>query len=167
MYLFLYGTIACGADTWSGTLGGGRQIFSMDSRLCSEDPTHRTTYHRKNWSKYPNLDLLIITNIMKSRDSRKWIEDWGQPERAKNLLGFHGTDVLTHQQGKWYKSWYKVMKGKGYNIHTWHVEATECGASIRSSYIVTYCYSGVSTATLPLQLHISTTSRAYQNLISL
>ena len=137
----------------------------MDSRLCSEDSSHRTAYHQTNWSKYPNLDLLIITNIMQSRDSCKWMEDWGQPERAKKLLVFHSPEVLTSRQGKWYKGWCKVMKGKGYNVHTWHIKSTECGASIRTSYIVTYCYSGMTTTSLPLQLPISKTTRACQNLI--
>ena len=162
---FLYGTISCGADTWSGALGGGRQVFSVDSRLRSDNLSHRTNYHRTDWSKYPNLDLLIISNIIKSRKDRKWIEDWGRPERARNLLVFDGPGILTDQQGKGYKGWCKVMKGKGYNIHTWHVKATECGASIRSTYIVTFCHSAPATMILPLQLPISKVLRPCQNLI--
>ena len=57
------------------------------------------------------------------------------------------------------------MKGKGYNVHTWHINSTEYGTSIRSTYIVTYCYSGLCTTSLPLQLPINTTPRACQNLI--
>ena len=57
------------------------------------------------------------------------------------------------------------MKGNGYNVHTWHINSTECGASIRSTYIVTYCYSGLCSTIPPLQLPINTTARACQNLI--
>ena len=162
---FLYGTISCGADTWSGALGGGRQVFSMDSRLRSDYSTHRTNYHRTDWSKYPNLDLLIISKIVKSKKDMKWMDDWGKPERARNLLVIDSPEILTDQQGKGYKGWCKVMKGKGYDLHTWHVKATECGASIRSTYIVTFCYSGTSTMLLPLQLPISKVIRPCQNLI--
>ena len=103
--LFLYGTISCGADTWSGALSKGRQVFSVDSRLRSEDPTHRTNYHRTKWSTYPNLDLLVVMNDDKTFWKQSWMEDWGQPLRAKNLLVFHGLQVLTLHQGKWLKAW--------------------------------------------------------------
>ena len=58
---FLYGTISCGADTWDSALGKGKLEFSYDSRLRSESPLHLTNYYRTKWSKYPTLDLLIIS----------------------------------------------------------------------------------------------------------
>ena len=32
------------------------------------------------------------------------------------------------------------MRGIGYDLHTWHV-ATQCGATVWASYIVTFCSS--------------------------
>ena len=163
--LFLYGTISCGADTWNSALGKGRQVFSMDSRLRSEDPTHRTNYHRNNWSKYPNLDLLIVKNSQANKASQHWVTEWGQPSRAKNMLVFHGLEVLTLNQGKWFKAWCKNINGKGYEIQSWHIQATDCGASIRSTYLVTFCFSQKLDYPPPLQLPTSKATRPCHNLI--
>ena len=57
---FLYGTISCGADTWRNALGKGSQISSFENQLRSEDPVHRTNYHRTNCNKYPSLNPLIV-----------------------------------------------------------------------------------------------------------
>ena len=88
----------------------------MDSRLRSEDPTHRTNYQRTNWSKYPNLDLLIVMKSNVKKKNQYWLSEWGHPSRANNILVFHGMEVLTSYQGKWFKAWYKTIKGKGYDI---------------------------------------------------
>ena len=161
---FIFGTISCGADTWKSALSKGRQAFSMDSRLRSDDPKHRTNFHRTNWSKYPNLDLLIINNTdIKSK--HHWETEWGTPARAKNLLVFHAHGTLTSQKGNWFKNWCKDIKGRGYTVHSWHIEATECGASIWTPYFVTFCYSGHTTLPLPVLLGTSQTPRACRNLI--
>ena len=127
---FLYGTISCGADTWANALGKGRQVFSYDSRLRSEDPLHRTNYHRTNWTKYPNLNLLIVQENTIDKINQLWMKDWGQPDRARHILVFHGVQTLTAHLEKGYKSWSKCIRGKGYNTVTWHIEATKCGASL-------------------------------------
>ena len=92
---FLYGSISCGADTWSTSLSRGRQVFSFDSRLRSEDSLHRTNYHRTNWSKYPNLDLLLVQDNKMDKFHRHWMKDWGHPDRAKHILVVHGSTALT------------------------------------------------------------------------
>ena len=58
--IFLYGTTSCGADILNAVLGKGRLIFSVNSRLRSENPVHRTKYFRTEWSKYPKMDLLAV-----------------------------------------------------------------------------------------------------------
>ena len=162
---FTFGTISCGADTWKGTLGKGRQVFSMDSRLRSDDPSHRSNYHRTNWSKYPNLDLLIIKiNGMKRWDLH-WMTEWGHPSRARNLLVFHAPEVLTLGKGKWFKAWCKDIKGRCFSMHSWYIQATECGASIWSSVFVTFCFSSTIQHDLPLQLGSKGPVRACENLI--
>ena len=57
------------------------------------------------------------------------------------------------------------MKVRGYHVHSWQIQATDCGASIWSSYFVTFCYSGSSHLDLPLQLGTSGAVRACRNLI--
>ena len=137
----------------------------MDARLRSNDPRHRTNYHRTVWSKYPNLDLLIINNLDITKSKHHWETDWGTPTRARNLLVFHSDKILTSYEGKWFKSWCKDMKVRGYNVNSWQIQATECGASIWSSYFVTFCYSGSSHVDLPLQLGTPGAKRACRNLI--
>ena len=162
---FTFGTISCGADTWKVALGRGRQAFSMDSRLRSDDTSHRSNYHRTNWSKYPNLDLLII----KINDTRKcnlnWMAEWGHPSRARNLLVFHAPEVVMSGQGKWFKAWCKDIKGRGFDMHSWHIQATDCGASIWSSYFVTFCFSTSTQLDLPVKIGTKGPIRACRNLI--
>ena len=97
---FLYGTIVCGADTWKTALGKGEQVFSFDSRLRSQDPTHRINYSRTDWTKYPALDLLIVMDDKMNTFHDKWMEDWVTLTRAKHLLIFHGVQALTAYSGK-------------------------------------------------------------------
>ena len=138
--LFLYGSISCGADTWSVSLGKGRQVFSCDDRLRSKKTLHRSNYHRTKWSKYPNLDLLLVCMDNMDDSEHGWMKDWGYPNRSKNILVLHGLQALTSCAGKGYKSWCKLIRGRGYQTHTWHVNAVHCGASVYSRYIATFCY---------------------------
>jgi len=139
-YPFLYCIISCGTDTLKGALSKGKHI-SMDSRLRSEDPTHCTNYHRTNWSKLPSLDLLMILNLVTNKTSQDWMTEWGWPARGKELASLPWIQVIASHQGKRFKGWCKVIKGKGYDIYIWNLQATECGASIWSRYLGTFCFS--------------------------
>ena len=162
---FLYGTLNCGADTWQSTLGRGRQIFSFDSRLRSSDKSHRTDYYRTNWGKYPQLDLLVVMDNNMDKFHDHWMEDWGRVSRSKHILVFHGIQLLTAFGGKGFKSWGKLIRTRGYDIHTWHVDATKCGASLWSSYIVTFCFPQGSQTSMPLHLGNDNPVRPCRNLI--
>ena len=162
---FLYGTISCGADTWVNALGKGRQVFSYDGRLRSNNDIHRTNYHRTNWSKYPNLNLLIVQENTSNKISPLWLKDWGCPERARHILVFHGIRSLTSQLGKGYKNWCKGIRGRGYDTVTWQIEATKCGASLWSSYLVTFCYPKGTKLQPPLQLDTTTVTRPCHNVL--
>ena len=111
---FLYGTLSCGADTWKNALGNGKQVFSCDSLLRSNNTLHRTNYHRTNWDKYPSLNLLIVQEKAKSKINQTWLKDWGYPHRATNILVFHEAQTLTGHFGKAYKMWCKCIRGRGY-----------------------------------------------------
>ena len=162
---FLYGTISCGADTWVSALGKGSQVFSYDGRLRSKDTIHRTNYHRTNWAKYPNLNLLIVQENTNSKISPLWLKDWGSPTRARNILVFHGIHSLTCQLGKGYKNWCKEIKGRGYNTVTWQIDASKCGASLWSSYLVTFCYPKGNKLKPPLRLDGTTVIRPCYNVL--
>ena len=110
--------------------GKGTAHFSFDSRVRGKDSSHRTNYFRTNWAKYPTLDLLIIKDDHAGNFHDRWMEDWASPSRAKHLLVFHGVKILTLYSGKGFQSWGKSMRGRGYNIQTWHMDATKCGASL-------------------------------------
>ena len=114
---FLYASISYGADTRSSTLGKGRQIFSFDSQLRSEESLHRTNYYRENWSKYPNLDLLLVHDTKMNKSHDQWVKDWGYLSRAKHTLVVHGKQALKAYKGKGFKSWSKIIMGRGYNTH--------------------------------------------------
>ena len=109
-HLFLYGSIACGADTWEESLGKGRQVFSFDHQLKSEKGTN---YFRTNWSKYPSIDLLLVQDVELNKLHKQWMEDWGHPSRARHLLVFHDPDFLTARGGKGFKSWSKTIRRRG------------------------------------------------------
>ena len=162
---FLYGTISCGADTWANALGKGELVFSFDSRLRSENPCHRTNYYRTNWAQYPVLDLLIVSESRMDNLHDRWMKDWGVPTRAKNILVFHDSNFLISKQGKGYQAWGKALRMRGYEICTWCVEATSCGASAWSKYLVTFCASNISNQPLPLDLGTNEPLRACQNII--
>ena len=162
---FLYGTLQCGADTWQSTLGKGRQIFSYDSRLRSSDESHRTNYYRTKWDTYPQLDLLIVMDDKMDKFHDRWMTDWGKPSRAKNILVFHGRQSLTSFGGKGFKSWGKIIRSRGYDVHTWHIDATKCGASIWSNYVVTFCFPKSCGESLPVKLGNDISLRPCRNLI--
>ena len=71
--------------------------------------------------------------------------------------------MLTSYQGKWFRAWCKDIKGKGYDTQTWHIQATECGVSIWSTYLVTFCFSEKLKCHPPLQLSTNGTFRSCQN----
>lgn len=162
---FKYGTISCGADTWGSALGKGDQVYSCDGRLRSPNIKHRTNYYRTKWSQYPTLDLLIVSESRMDRLHDAWMDDWGSPTRAKNILIFHDITFLVSKQGKGYKAWGKSMRTKGYDIHTWCVEATKCGASIWSKYLVTFCSPERKNLILPIELDSKEPLRACRNVI--
>ena len=162
---FLYGTLKCGADTWRSALGRGRQVFSFDSRLRSDDKSHRTNYYRTNWGDYPQLDLLVVMDNGMDKFHDHWMEDWARLSRARHMLVFHGIQLLTSFGGKGFKSWGKVIRTRGYETHTWHIDATKCGASLWSNYVVTFCYPKDSPCKFPLNLGNNISVRPCRNLI--
>ena len=66
----------------------------------------------------------------------EWVNMLGYIDRAKNLLVFHGDQFLASHNGTGFQRWCKLIMGWVYGICTWHIEATDCGASIWSSYSV-------------------------------
>ena len=104
---FKYGTISCGADTWVSALGKGEQVFSCDGRLRSQSVKHRTNYYRTKWSQYSSLDLLIVCESKMDKLHDAWMDEWGSPNRAKNILVFHDISFLMSKQGNGYKTWGK------------------------------------------------------------
>ena len=103
-YPSLYGTLMCGADTWTSALGKERRVFSFNSRLRSQYVYHRTNYYRTKWTNYPSLDLLIVKDEHMGKMHDHWMEDWAKPSRAKHLLVFHGMEALLLYGGKGFKS---------------------------------------------------------------
>ena len=162
---FLYGTISCGADTWASALGKGRQVFSFDSRLRSDNLVHRTNYYRTKWSQYPGLDLLIVSESTKDKLHDRWMEEWGHPSRAKNILVFHNESFLITKRGRGYKEWGKALRIRGFRTHTWCVDATTCGGSVWSKYLVTFCASSPASFDLPVELSRDRSLRACKNII--
>ena len=146
-------------------LGKGEQIFSYDDRLRSTNPVHRTNYHGTKWDIYPSLNLLIVQEKTMKKITQLWMKEWGYLHRAAKILVFHGPKVLTSQLAKAYKSWCKCVRGRGYNTVTWHVDAVKCGASLWSSYLVTFCYSIKSNLHPPLQLEVTKAVRPCKNVI--
>ena len=60
---FRYGTISCGADTYSGIWTKGTQVFTCDDRLRSTEGNHHPNFFRTPWKKYGHLDLLVVTDL--------------------------------------------------------------------------------------------------------
>ena len=162
---FKYGVISCGADTWGGALGKGELVFSCDGRLRSGCPKHRTNYFRTKWAQYPVLDLLVVVESKMDKMHDAWMGDWGLTTRSRNILVFHDTSFLLSRQGKGYKAWGKSMRVKGYDTCTWCVEATKCGASVWSKYLVTFCTSNKNSSPLPPKLDNKGPLRACRNII--
>ena len=137
---FTYGTISCGADTYSSIWSKGKQIFSCDNRLRSECNTHRTNFFRTSWNNYDQLDLLVVMDTGIDKLHMGWMNSWGYVHRAKCILVFHGMDNLVSSQGVGFQKWCKTMRGRGYDLRTWHMNATQCGAAIWSRYIVSFLF---------------------------
>ena len=93
------------------------------------------------------------------------MEDWGKVSRAKHLLVFHGSQFLTSYNGKGFKTWGKTIKSRGYDTHTWYIDASRCGASIWSKYVATFCFPLGSQDSLPPQLGDNVSVRPCRNLI--
>ena len=162
---FKYGTISCGADTWVSALGKGEQVFSCDGKLRSASAKHRTNFYRTKWCQYPSIDLLIVCESKMDKLHDAWMDEWGSPTRARNILVFHDISFLMSKQGNGYKAWGKTMKIRGYDIHTWCIEATKCGASVWSKYLVTFCSSKSNAIVLPITLDAKEPLRACRNII--
>ena len=98
-----------------------------------------------------------------------WNDVWGHPSRAKCLLVFHGDNALVSSNGVGFQKWCKMMRGRGYDLRTWHIDATQCGAAIWSSYTVTFCFPGNSEYKPPNQLNNNKTesSRSCRNVMRL
>ena len=94
-----------------------------------------------------------------------WMKYWGYPTRSKHILVFHGTKNLTAYQGKGFKSWRKIIQGRGYQTHTWYIRAPKCGAFIWSHYIATFCYPNMTDNQLPTFLDTNESLRPCQNII--
>ena len=93
------------------------------------------------------------------------MKDWGYPNRARHILVIHGRQALTAFNGNGFKSWSKTISGRGYNTHTWQVDAMQCGASIHSNHLVTFCFPENSPHQLPSKLKVDTSIRPCRNLI--
>ena len=135
-HTFTYGTILCGADTYSSTWSKGKQVFSCDSRLRSKCETHRTNFFRTPWESYKQLDLLVVMDADINKLHSGWMNIWGYIHRARSLLIFHGDSILFSFNGVGFQKWCKTMRGRGYDIRTWHINATQRGAAIWSRYTV-------------------------------
>ena len=94
------------------------------------------------------------------------MDDWGRVERSKHILIIHVVKALTVYQGKEYKVWIECIIGICYDTVVWHIDVVKCGASLWSSYMVTFCYPKSSRHQPPLQMESSTATRPFHNLIS-
>ena len=164
---FNYGTISCGADTCSGVWTKGNQVFSYDDRLRSNSKNHHTNFFRTPWKKYGCVDILMVTDSDTNQAHRDWVNIWGYPHRATNLLVFHQDEYLTSHQGNGFKKWCKLIRGRGYDIRTWHLNAVQSGAAIWSRYTVSFCFLMGTHTKLPTYLPIGhdTDPRACSNVM--
>ena len=151
---FEYGTIACGADTYDGIWTKGKHIFSCDPTLRSECKSHRSNFFRTRWEKYNQLDLLIAMDNNMNKLHSGWIDTWGHTDRAKCLLIFHGSDALVASNGGGFQKWCKRMRGQKYDLRTWHINATHCGAAVWSNYTVSFCFPEESPHKIPNQFNM-------------
>ena len=164
---FNYGTISCGADTYSGVWTKGTQVFSYDDRLRSSAKSHHTNFFRTPWKKYGCVDLLIVTDSDTDQAHHDWVNTWGYSHRATNLLVFHSDNILTSHKGNGFKKWCKLIRGRGYDIRTWHLNAVQSGAAIWSKYTVSFCFPMGAHTKLPTHLPIGhdTSPRSCSNVM--
>ena len=164
---FTYGTISCGADTYSGVWTKGTQVFSYDDRLRSSAKSHHTNFFRTSWKKYGCVDLLIVTDSDTDQAHHDWVNIWGYSHRATNLLVFHSDNILTSHKGNGFKKWCKLIRGRGYDIRTWHLNAVQSGAAIWSKYTVSFCFPMGAHTKLPTHLPIGhdTSPRSCSNVM--
>ena len=120
-HTFTYGTISCGADTYSGTWSKGKQVFSCDNRLRSKCESHRTNFFRTQWEKYKQLDLLVVMDTSINKLHSGWMNTWGHIHKARCLLVFHSEDVLVSSRGVGFQKWCKTMRGRGYDLSLIHI----------------------------------------------
>ena len=151
---FKYGTISCGVDTYSGIWTKGTQVFSCDDRLRSNKPNHHTNFFRTPWKKYGMLDILMVIDFDMDQTHQSWVNTWGHPHRAKSLLVFHKDKLLTSHKGHGFQRWCKLIRGRGYDIRTWHINAVQSGAAIWSRYTVSFCFPRGTHSKLPTHLPI-------------
>jgi len=83
----------------------------------------------------------------------KWIQDWAHIHRAQYLLVFHTPDFILSHQGKGFKTWCKLIRGRGYDLHTWHIDASKYRAAKWYRYMVSFCYPLGTPYKLPQSLH--------------
>ena len=65
---------------------------------------------------------------------------------------FHGLQALTSYSGKGFKTVGNDIRGRGYSIHTWQIDAVKCGASLWLNYVVTLYYPDSSTHKFPMDI---------------
>ena len=149
---FRYGTISCGADTYSGIWTKGTQVFSCDDRLRSNESSHHPNFFRTPWKKYGHLDLLVVMDLAMDQLHHAWINVWGHIDRANCLLIFHRDQFLSSHNGNGLQRWCKLIRGRGYDLRTWHLEAVSSGAAIWSRHTVSFCFPAGTHNQLPTHL---------------
>jgi len=162
---FTYGTFSCGVDTWRSVFSKGSELFSCDGQVCSNNISHYTNYYHVDWSKFQNLDILIIVDHGSQVFHTRWTTDLGHPSRARNILVVHTFDSVIAQQGQGHKYWSKRMREAGYNLHVWHVRSEQCGSIMWSHHLVTFCYTNHSNSTSPPSLLTTNPLRSCKNMI--
>ena len=95
----------------------------------------------------------------------EWMRDWEMPTRAENILVFHGMQSLTAFGDKGFKYLGKIIRTRGYDVLTWHIEATKCGTSMWSNYVVTLCFPKGCNISLSAKLEDDISLRPCRKLI--
>ena len=163
--IFTFGTISCGMDTWSGVWSKGTLIVTYDSLIRNNKSNHHTHFYHTDWNRYPTLDLLVVQDEGHQKFNERWTAYWCCPSKAWHLLIFHFFPTLVSTQGWGFKRWYKEIRVNGYDLHSWHVRANQCGLTMWSHYLVTFCFSFLSSHPLPLKLPVADNPRSCRNLI--
>ena len=91
----------------------------------------------------------------------------GLPPPGKKILVFHQDEYFTSHQGNAFKRWCKLIRGRGYDIRTWHLNAIQSGAAIWSRYTVSFCFPIGTHTNLPTHLPMGqdTDPRSCSNVI--